>query len=137
MFFSTLRRVCRENKDLKQALLSTQDKLKAKEEEIERLQTKLEKRSDFFIEREFRLVDRFLTSKAKTFAITDEIRQKERVEQDDRETEEAALKAFLDDKKEFLVHCAHEAGLQDPATAAAKTFEQNQSQYILEFQQGA
>ncbi len=95
----------------------------------EALQKRLDERSDFFIEREMKLVDRFLTSQVKTYAITDEIRAAApKVVEDD------ALDVFLAEKREFLVSCAKEAGIDRPEDAANTTFNQNYSAYVLEFQ---
>lgn len=125
MFFTTLREAVRRRK---QAELD-RDFWKAK---AERLEGKIEERTDFFVEREFRLVDRILTKKG-TFAITDEIRAKSITTNED--AERYALDAFLADKKEFLVDCAREAGEKDPEDVAARTFEQHRSEYIVDFQQ--
>ena len=93
------------------------------------VQKRLDDRSDFFIEREMKLVDRFLTSQVKTYAITDEIRAAvPKVVEDD------ALDVFLAEKPEFLVSCAKEAGIDRPEDAADATFNQNYSAYVLEFQ---
>lgn len=95
------------------------------------LAKKLEDRTDFFVEREFKLVDRFLTSQVKTFAITDEVKASKIT---DKDVNDAALTDFLADKKAFLVDCAKEAGLPDPESAAQVTYDQNYSSYVLEFQ---
>lgn len=125
MFFSTIRNAV---KGRKQAELD-RDFWKARALALE---AKLEQRSDFFIEREFRLIDRALTKNG-TFAITDEIRAKAVIEND--ETEKYALEAYLEEQREFLVQCAKDAGKPDPEDVAAKTFEQNRAAYILDFQQ--
>ncbi len=96
----------------------------------EALQKRLDDRSDFFIEREMKLVDRFLTSQVKTYAITDEIR----AAAPKIEVEDDALDVFLAEKREFLVNCAKEAGVDRPEDAANTTFNQNYSAYVLEFQ---
>jgi hypothetical protein len=95
------------------------------------LELKLERRSDFFIEREFRLVDRFLTSQVKTFAITDEIKAKQITEQD---VSTAALDDFMAEKKQFLVQCAKEAGVPEPEARAERDFANNYANFVLEFQ---
>lgn len=95
------------------------------------LEKKLDARSDFFIEREMKLVDRFLTSQAKTFAITDEIKAQQITETD---VTNAALEDFLQEKREFLVQCAKEADYPNPERAAADTFKQEYPNYILEFE---
>lgn len=102
-------------------------------DEAARLRRKLDERSDFFIEREMRLIDRFLTSQVKTYAITDEIKSKARIATEE-EVKDGALDDFLADKKAFLVQCAREAGMEKPEEAAKETFEQNYSAYVLEFQ---
>jgi exonuclease VII large subunit len=137
MFYSTLRRIAREKKELSRAIVDLQEQSDDQKKEIDRLREKLERRSDFFIEREFRLIDRLLTSKVKTYAITDEIRHKERTEEAERETQSATREAYLRDKKKFLLECAIDAGTPNPEEAAAQMFARNQSQYILELEQGA
>lgn len=99
---------------------------------MEKLEAKIEERTDFFVEREFRLVDRILTKKG-TFAITDEIRAKTIT--DTKDQEDFAQEAYLADKLQFLVQCAKDEGDPDPEAWAAKLFEQNRSEYIVDFQQ--
>lgn len=125
MFFSTLREAVRRRREAE----LDRDFWKAR---AEKLEAKLEERTDFFIEREFRLIDRVLVKKG-TYAITDEIRAKSIIE--DKEAEDHALEAYLEDIKQFLVTCAKEAGAVDPEATAARTFEQNRSQYVIDFQQ--
>lgn len=126
MFFSTLRNAVRRRREAE----LDRDFWKAK---AQRLEAKLEERSDFFIEREMRIIDRHFTRNMKTYAITDEIRAKA-IETND-ESEKYALEAFLQDKKEFLVDCAREAGEADPQSTAERTFSQNYASYVIEFQQ--
>ena len=122
-FYGAARRAA---KDLRVACVE-RDKWKACAESLQR---KLDERSDFFIEREMRLVDRFLTSQAKTYAITDEIKSKIT----ERDVKDAALDEFLAEKKEFLVECARDAGFDNPKAQANATFNQNYSSYVLEFE---
>lgn len=97
------------------------------------LTDKLEKRTDLFVEREFRLVDRFLTKKVGTFAITDEIQAKQITEQ---EVKDADLQDFLAEKRDFLVQCARDANVENPEQQAADDFAKNYDRYVLEFQAG-
>ena len=92
----------------------------------------LKERVDFFIEREFRLIDRFLTSQAKVPAITDEIRTK-RLPMEQDPVFVAQLEAYLEEKKENLIMMAREAGL--PAERAIEDFERNRDAFIVDFQQ--
>lgn len=94
------------------------------------LAKKLADRTDFFVEREFKLVDRFLTSQVKTFAITDEIRASKIT---DKDVEDAAFNDFLADKKAALIEYAKEANLRDPEAAAQVTFEENRNSYREQF----
>lgn len=95
----------------------------------EALEAKLDKRSDFFIEREFKLVDRFLTSQVKTFAITDEVKAVT-----EKDVKNHDLDVFLREKKEQLVEWAREAGHKDPERSADETFQQNYGAYVLDFE---
>lgn len=137
MFLSTIRQAVRE----KRKALADRDFHKARadklEAEVERLRIKLEKRTDFMLEREFRIVDRFFTSEKKTYAITDEIRSKEETLKYDAEAKAAAKDAFLSDKLEFLEQCAREAGFDNWKDRARQTFNENYSQYIIQFEQNA
>lgn len=94
------------------------------------LEAKLEKRSDLFIEREFRLIDRFLTSKAKTYAITDEVKSQVTA----TDVSDAALDVFLQEKKAQLAEWAREAGHENPERSANETYQQNYEAYVLEFE---
>lgn len=125
MFFSTLREAVRRRREAE----LDRDFWKQKALDAE---AKLEKRSDFFIDREMRIFDRFLTAKVKTHAITDEIKAKQA---DTEDYEAHALEAYLQDTKDFLVQCAKEAGAENPEDTAARTFEANRSQYVIDFQQ--
>lgn len=137
MFFSTIRQAVRERRKAEADRDLLQVQVVKLEAEIERLRGKLEKRTDFFVEREFRIVDRFFTAERKTFAITDEIRQKEETAKWDAEAKDAAVTAFLQDKKDFLEQCAREANIEDWKDAAAQTFKENYSSYMMEFEQRA
>lgn len=97
------------------------------------LEKKLDHRSDFFIEREFKLVDRFLTSQVKTYAITDEIKAHE-ITAEDVKSEDLAI--FLAEKKAFLVQCAKEANVDNATAVAEQDFNANIGAYILQFEQG-
>jgi len=124
MFFSTLRNAVRLRRDAE----ADRDFWKQRALAYE---SKLEARSDFYIEREFRLMDRFLTSQVKVPAITDEIRSHSPT---DQEVTDHAREAYLQDVKEGLVHYAREAGKSDPEGEAARTFEQNYSRYVNDFE---
>lgn len=128
MFFSAYRRAIRKQREL----AADRDFWKTRALELEK---KLEKRSDFFIEREFRLVDRFLTSEKKTYAITDEIRQKEK-DLTMQDADNAALDAFLDEKKDAMIRWAREAGIPHPVETATNDFERQRALFTLEFEQG-
>jgi hypothetical protein len=137
MFLSSLRKAVRERKQAEADRDLYKARMERAEEEAERLRSKLESRTDFFIEREFRIFDRFFTSVHKTHAITDEVKRKVDEEQWERESKDAALEAHLEDKRLFLEQCAREAGYPDWKDKAAKTYEERYSQYVQEFQQGA
>jgi hypothetical protein len=137
MFLSSLRKAIRERKQAEADRDLYKDRLEDAEHEVRRLQEKLEERTDFFMEREFKIFDRFFTSERKTYAITDEIRRKQLDETFEKEASGAALTAYLADKKEFLEQCAREAGFPDWKDKADRTFQENYGQYVTEFQQGA
>jgi len=124
MFFSTLRKAIRERR------LAEADRNFWKQRCLE-IEAKLEARSDFFIEREFRLVDRFLTSQVKVPAITDEIRLKQPTLE---EVTNHALEAFLQDKREALLDWAREANMPNPEESAARTFDEQYSNYVTQFE---
>lgn len=123
MFFSTLRRAIRERR------LAEADRDFWKQRSL-LAEAKLDDRSDFFIEREFRLIDRFLTSTAKVQAITDEIRYKQPTEQ---EVTDHALEAYLADKRDALIDYAREAGRENPEETAQRTYDENYSKYVTDF----
>lgn len=102
--------------------------------EAQRLAAKLEERSDLFIEREFRLMDRFLTTKAKTHAITDEIAAKAIIGQPD-ERYLAQQAAYLEEKKQDLIRLAKQANVPNYQEVALRDFERNYERYIVDFQQ--
>jgi hypothetical protein len=128
MFFSAYRRAIRERKRVE----ADRDYWKDRAEKIE---AKLEARTDFYVEREMRLIDRFLTSKAKTHAITDEIRAKSLVTPEVDSAYVAKLNEYLEEKKEELIEHARQAGL--PAETAIRDFERNRDFFIVDFQQNA
>ena len=98
-----------------------------------KLERKLEERSDHFIEREFKLIDRFLTSSAKTYAISDEIRASKQVSQAD--VDEDAWLAYRADKIEFLAECLREGGVtENVMDRATHDFEANEATFRQEFQ---
>lgn len=121
-YFGAARRL---KKELR-AALEDRDKWQKRAEALE---AKLDKRSDFFIEREFKLVDRFLTSQVKTFAITDEVKAVT-----EKDVKNHDLDVFLREKKEQLVEWAREAGHKDPERSADETFQQNYGAYVLEYE---
>lgn len=137
MFLSTIRQAVREKRqaiaDRDEALFQ----LEVAKEEVKRLQEKLEKRTDFFVEREFRIFDRFFTSEKKTYAITDEIKQKEDSVKYAAEARDAALTAYLEDKREFLERCAREANYENWKDVAAEKYKANYNQYVVDFDQRA
>lgn len=95
------------------------------------LEKKLEERSDLFIEREFKLIDRFLTSNVKTYAIADEIKAASKIT--DADVSEAEWDAFKADKIDFLEGCAREAGESNPRQRAVIDFERAEGIYKQEF----
>jgi hypothetical protein len=127
MFFSTLRQAARD----KRAAEQERDFWK---ERALRLEKKLEDRTDFFVEREFRLIDRTLTGRAKVPAITDEIRAKQLQPETDATASAEALNEYLAEKKQNLIDMALEAGL--PAERGAADFERNRDRFIMDYQQG-
>lgn len=127
--FSFYRAAKQLKRDLKR-VTADRDHWKA---EAARLSRKLEDRTDHFVEREFRFVDRFLTAKAKTFAITDEVKAA-REEATEIAVENEAWDAYKADKIAFLIECAANAGRPHPEAEAHRTFEQNYASYRLEFE---
>lgn len=125
-YFGTVRRAVQE----RDKALSERDFWKTRALELE---SKLEQRSDFFIEREFKLVDRFLTSQVKTYAITDEIKAKEATQE---QVDDADLITFLKEKKDFLLECAIEAGEPDPQISVDRIYNAHYNEYVAEFQAG-
>lgn len=115
---------------LKKQLSAAEQECRMWKERALSLESKLDKRSDFFIEREFKLIDRFLTSQAKTYAITDEIR----TQITETDVKNAALDVFLDEKRAQLVEWARDAGHRDPERSADETYQQNYPAYVLEFE---
>lgn len=95
------------------------------------LEQKLDDRSDLFIEREQKLIDRFLTSQVKTFAITDEIAAKKITQQD---VDESDFDNFKNDKIDFLEQCAREAGEPHPRDRAIADFNANYGLFRQEFE---
>jgi hypothetical protein len=123
-YFGVSRRLAKSLRDA----LSERDQWKARALVLE---TKLDKRSDFFIEREMKLVDRFLTSQVKTFAITDEIKAQEVTAKD---IHDAGLDDFMADKKEALLRWAKEANIPDPEIVAERDFTANYDRFRLEYE---
>lgn len=105
--------------------------VKDNKEEAVVLRKKLDDRSDLFIEREFKLMDRFLTSQVKTYAITDEINAKKITQAD---VDESDWDAFRLDKIEFLEQCAKDAGEDNPRDRAVADFENNIGLFRQEFE---
>lgn len=127
MFFSSIRQAIRDRKRAE----ADRDYWKARAEKFE---ARLEERDDFMREREFRLVDRFLTAKVKTHAITDEIRGRKFLAVDDKRHAEQ-LEAYLEEKKQELIQMAKEAGIPDPAGVGARDFDRMKDHFIMDFQQ--
>jgi len=124
VFFSVIRRAIRDRKKAE----ADRDYWKVC---ADRLQKKLEERSDFFIEREMRLVDRFLTARVKTHAITDEIRTKALLGSETGEDHQ--LREYLAEKKQEMINFAVEAG--EPPSRAVEDFERIKEHLIVDFQQ--
>lgn len=98
-----------------------------------KLELRLEERSDLFIEREFKLIDRFLTSTAKTYAISDEIKASKQVSQTDVDDE--TWNNFRLDKIAFLADCLRDEGITDNVMdRAQRDFEANITTYKNEFE---
>jgi hypothetical protein len=124
-------------RDLKAALADRdfwKGKAESYEAEFKALRQKYDDRSDFFVEREFKIIDRFFTAERKTYAITDEIRS-QRPEATQQDVNEAALEEHLKAKKEWLIQCAIDAGFPNPVEIGTRDFEKNISRFILDFQQ--
>lgn len=75
--------------------------------EIKSLRQENERLRNLLLERDFLFVDRFLTSKVNTFAISDEAQHKAAVDEADQKDE---LKFFLQQKKTELYQEARDAG---------------------------
>lgn len=128
MFFAAYRRAVR----LRREVEADRDFWKKRALDLE---VTLQQRSDFFIEREFKMIDRFLTAKVGTFAITDEIRARQnRPEVTDREVYQRALDDFLQEQKEIYKQYAIDANLPDPDVQAQRTLEQQMSSLVANFE---
>jgi hypothetical protein len=130
--FEKWREVRRLNKEVKRI----EGERDAARREAISLRQQLEARTNLLLERDFAFVDRFLTSQAKTYAISDEAKVKSAPDVTKTDVREAELTAFMSDKKDFLRECLLDAGCPPDQvnSRVERDFSANYEAYKTEFE---